>query len=415
VKRPPDHFALSAYWFAIELHWAVLLGAALQAQIARFIAPGAIGTAAAIIGGVGAALSIVSQLAAGRASDMTRRRLPFMAVGTLADVVALFAFALAPSFAAVIAAFAGVEIAFNISAGPYQALIPDRVPKNQQGKASGVMGLYRFLGTACGLLLARLFVRQPGPRVTPHAFTLGLIELAGAISVVLIVALAITLARVREADTGAAAPQPLLATWPQRPSFAWLLVARAFASGALYLILPFLAFYLRFALHVRSYIGTSLDLLMLMVACALIGTISAGAVGDRASKKKIILWSFAFLAGGALVLAALTGVVWTWFVGAVLGLAWGAYYSVDWALACNLLPEGRAGMLMAVWNIGASGPQVGSVVLGGLLVDRVGAAAGEPGAGYRALFVLIAALLILAAASIAFVREPREGMALRTN
>ena len=415
MKKSSGQLALSAYWFAIELHWAALLGAALQAQIARFIAPGFIGSAAAIVGGVGAGLSIITQLAAGRASDVARRRLPFIVVGTLADIVALFAFAVAPSFVAVVVAFAGVEIAFNIGTGPYQALIPDRISKDQQGRASGIMGLYRLVGTACGLLLAKAFVRQPGPGVTPHVFTWAMLELAAVISLVIVIALIVTLRRVSDRDVEAPAATPVFSPWPSRASFIWLIGSRAFASGALYLILPFLAFYLRFALHVRSYIGTSLDLLLLMVGCSLIGTVGAGALGDRMSKKRIILWAFALLAAGALSLSAVSEVAPVWFVGIVLGLAWGAYYSVDWALACNLLPEGRAGALMAVWNIGASGPQVASLVLGGLLIDRVGALAGNPGAGYRALFVLIAALLALASGALAFVREPREGMAPGTN
>jgi len=409
MKRT-NQFALSLYWFAIELHWAGMLGAALQAQIARFIPASAIGTAAAVLGGIGALLSIASQLGAGRASDVARRRIPFVVAGTLLDILALFAFAVSPSFTAVVVTFACVEIAFNIGAGPYQALIPDRIPRQTQGRASGVMGLYRFAGTAAGLLLARVLVKQPGPLVSQHAFTSSLVWFAAAISGVLVVALIVTLVGVRDRDVEVPAPQPLFAPWPMRGSFVALIVARAFASGGLYLILPFLAFYLRFALHVGAYLKTSLDLLLVMVVFSVAGTLAAGALGDRYSKKTIIYWSFGFLAIGALSLAGLSRVQPVWPLGILLGAAWGAYYSVDWALACNLLPIGRAGALMAVWNIGASGPQVAALVIGGLLVDRVGAATGNPGAGYRALFILITALIGAAAAALTFVREPRGGM-----
>lgn len=413
-ERRPNQFVLSVYWFAIELHWAALLGAAMQAQIARFIAPNLIGTASAVLGGIGALLSIVSQLAAGRASDVARRRIPFLIVGTLCDVAALFAFALAPSFVAVVLSFAAIEIAFNIGAGPYQALIPDRIPFNRQGRASGVMGLYRFAGTACGLLLARLLVHQPGT-VSPHAFQTSLLSFAAVLAAIVIAALVVTLAGVRERSTDVPPPQPLFAPWRDRASFIALIVSRAFASGGLYLILPFLGFYLRFSLHVRNYLTTSLDLLLLMVACSLAGTVAAGALGDRVSKKSIMFASFAALAAGALVLSAITRLEVTWITGVVLGTFWGAYYSVDWALACNLLPAGRAGALMAVWNIGASGPQVAALVIGGLLVDRIGAATGDLGAGYRALFILIAVLIACAALALALVREPRAGMPAKTN
>lgn len=413
--RAPNQFALSTYWFAIELHWAALLGAAMQAQIARFIAPGSIGTATAILGGIGALLSVLSQLAAGRASDRMRRRIPFLIAGTIADIVALFAFAIAPSFVAVVVSFAAVELAFNIGAGPYQALIPDFIPKNRQGRASGIMGLYRLAGTAGGLLLARILVKQPGPNVPAHTIESSLIVFVAVLSCVLLVALAITLAGVRDSRANPEPAAPLFAPWASRGSFIALIISRSFLSGALYLILPFLAFYLRFALHVRAYLPTSLDLLLLMVACSLVGTVVAGALGDRMSKKTIMFWSFAVLAVGALTLSVLREMGPVWAIGLALGAAWGAYYSVDWALACNLLPAGRAGGLMAVWNIGASGPQVAALVIGGLLIDRVGALSGDLGSGYRALFVLITALVGAGAFALAFVREPRGGMGKDTN
>ncbi|HEV2878727.1 MAG TPA: hypothetical protein VGW96_04010, partial [Candidatus Eremiobacteraceae bacterium] len=96
------------------------------------------------------------------------------------------------------------------------------------------------------------------------------------------------------------------------------------------------------------------------------------------------------------------------------GLGWGAYYSVDWALACMLLPPGRAGALMAIWNIGASAPQVAVQLLGGPLVDRAGAITHDLGFGYRLLFGLVAVFVILGAVGLAFVREPRAGLERQT-
>jgi len=94
----------------------------------------------------------------------------------------------------------------------------------------------------------------------------------------------------------------------------------------------------------------------------------------------------------------------------VLGLGWGAYYSVDWALACMLLPEGRAGALMAIWNIGASAPQVVAPIVGGLIVDRSAALTHDLGFGYRLVFALVALFVLLGAGGLAFVREPRAGL-----
>src|SRR5579864_5732834 len=196
--RMPNQFALSLFWFAWEVHWAALLGAAMQSQVARFVAPGATGTATAILSGAGAFFSIASQFGAGRASDRTRRRIPFVVIGTLLDVAALFGFAAAPSFSTVVAAFVAVQISLNIAGGPYQALIPDKVPRSRQGSASAIMGLYRLAGNAAGLLLAKKTVVQPGPGVSEAAIAHGLLMLAVMLSAVLLVALVVTVLGVRD-------------------------------------------------------------------------------------------------------------------------------------------------------------------------------------------------------------------------
>src|SRR5260370_586677 len=135
---------------------------------------------------------------------------------------------------------AAVQIALNIAGGPYQALIPDRVAKSAQGRASAFMGLMRLAGTAAGLLLAKLFVHQPGPGVTAAMHTAGFLSLVTAISVVLLIALGVTVFGVGERPGEVAPPEPVLAAWPSRTSFWWLIVSRAFVSAGLYFILPFL-------------------------------------------------------------------------------------------------------------------------------------------------------------------------------
>lgn len=413
LRRAPNQFALSAFWFAWEMHWAALLGAALQAQVAHFIEPGFTGRAMGILSGAGALFSIVSQYAAGRASDVRRRRIPFIAVGTLCNIVALFGFAVAPSFVTVVAAFVGVQVAFNIAGGPYQALIPDHVTRERLGWASGVMALYRLAGNAAGLLLARAIVKQPGPGVSGAVMMHSLVLLAAALSVVLVIALVVTMIGVPDTPSPSADTDVAVA-WPQRRSFTWLVVSRALVSMGLYLILPFFAFFLRFSLGVGDYLKTSLTLLLTINLCSLAGTLPAGFLGDRLAKKSIMFGAFALLAVGAVLLANAGSTSGLLPLAVMLGIGWGAYYAVDWALACSLLPPGRAGALMALWNIGASGPQVLSPAIGGLLVDRIGAAQGQLGAGYRVLFDLVAVYVVLGAAALAFVREPRGGKAGNT-
>jgi MFS family permease len=418
ATRSPNPAALSFYWFAIEAHWAAMLGAAVIGQIARFADPSFVGRASSILLGTGALFAIASQFVAGRASDRARRRLPFIVAGTLCDVAALFAFAVAPSFLAVIVAFVAVQISLNAANGPYQALLPDLVEPRRQGRASAVMGLFRLSGNAAGLLLARVLVRQPGPGVSTADFEHGLLMLAIAMSALLLAGLLTTMRFVREQPVAAAAPrivEALFRFWPYRNSFIALILSRSFISLGLYSILPFFAFFLKNALHVATYLHASLDLLLAMTLCSLIGTLPAGILSDRLSKKGLMYGAIAGLTIGAIGLALAPGLPVVIAVAIPLGIGWGAYYSVDWALACNLLPADRAGGLMAIWNIGSAGPQVLAPLIGGLFVDHLGAGTGDLGLAYRAVFALVAVYLALGAGALAFVREPlretTEGMA----
>ena len=407
-------FALSVFWFAWEVHWGALLGAAIQGQVARFAPADFIGTSTAILTGSGAAFSILAQYGAGRLSDKIGRRMPFIILGTLLDIVALFGFALSPSFLVVVLAFAGVQISLNVACGPYQALMPDRVEKAARGRASAYLGLFRLAGSAVGLLLGKVFVHQPGPHVTSAIFTSGLLHLAALVSIILFVTLVITVLGVSDKQPSRELERAAIAPWPERASLGWLIASRAAVSMGLYLILPYFAFYLRFAQHVPDYLSKSLTLLLVMTGCALIGTVPAGILGDRVPKKSIIYGALALLALGAASLCFITTPTKLLPLAIVLGIGWGAYYSVDWALACMLLPAGRAGALMAIWNIGASAPQVAVQLLGGPLVDKAGAITHDLGFGYRLLFGLVAVFVTLGAAGLAFVREPRAGLERRT-
>src|SRR5204863_253683 len=72
----------------------------------------------------------------------------------LGNVVGLIALAFVPSepgaLLAYVAAFIWIELFGNVATAPYSALIPDVVPKEQRGSASGWLGLMLMLGSFVG-------------------------------------------------------------------------------------------------------------------------------------------------------------------------------------------------------------------------------------------------------------------------
>jgi len=102
-------------------------------------------------------------------------------------------------------------------------------------------------------------------------------------------------------------------------------------------------------------------------------------------------------------------------VAVIYGLAFGAYYSVDWALGCDVLPNRQdAGKDMGVWHIAMVLPQSLAPFLSGLLLTLGGSKAPSSAgvthyalSGYLMLFCVAAGLLALSALLLRNVRGVR--------
>ncbi|HHW14689.1 MAG TPA: BCD family MFS transporter [Firmicutes bacterium] len=93
-------------------------------------------------------------------------------------------------------------------------------------------------------------------------------------------------------------------------------------------------------------------------------------------------------------------------MGLLFGAGYGAYLSVEWALATDCLPSaGEAGRYLGLWGIAMTLPQVAGPLMGGWILDR--AAGVAPGLGYVALFGT--AVLYLGAGALTVWRVRRGG------
>jgi MFS family permease len=111
------------------------------------------------------------------------------------------------------------------------------------------------------------------------------------------------------------------------------------------------------------------------------------------------------MAAAALVFVAQPGAIPLWPLGLLFGLGYGAYSSVDWALAVDVLPSPQsAGKDMGLWSIASNLPAILAPLLGGGVI-AVAAALDVTAAGYRAVFALAAIFMLLGAAFVLVVRE----------
>jgi MFS family permease len=85
--------------------------------------------------------------------------------------------------------------------------------------------------------------------------------------------------------------------------------------------------------------------------------------------------------------------------GALIGTSWGAFMSVDWAYATDLVPLSEAGRFMGLLNVATAGCQAVAAFVGGLLVDS--------SVGYVGLFIITGAYFVVSAFLLRQVRETR--------
>jgi MFS family permease len=197
------------YLIAINLFWLGLnlRNNAVGTIFMPYLVDGFVGESLrnSALGGMrtaGLVIAMLVQPAMGLLSDRSRsrfgRRRPFLLAGVLLDMVFLAWIALAGNFWSLAAAVLFIQFSSNISHGPLQALIPDLVPEEQRGRASGIKAIFELLPVVLlGLTIA--------PLVGAGEFGWAVVATGGAMLVIL----AITLATVRESPLATPVTSPL--------------------------------------------------------------------------------------------------------------------------------------------------------------------------------------------------------------
>ena len=141
---------LSFYWLATNVLWSAVLLVTMPSQIKSAVGDSEKGSALGLALAAGAFISLLAAPVFGALSDRIRlpfgRRKPWVVVGTLGNILGLvgLAFLIQPgqpkSLVPWTLAFLVVELFSNLASAPYSAIIPDLVPAEQRGSASGWMG-----------------------------------------------------------------------------------------------------------------------------------------------------------------------------------------------------------------------------------------------------------------------------------
>ncbi len=417
---------LNQLWLASNLQTGALLPVVVPAQVALVLAGTAVGGAAqaAYLGWLSAGAAVVAILVqplVGFWSDRTRsrwgRRRPHLVWGVAVQMGGAAALIGARNAWTYALAFLALIAGNNVTVAAYQGLFADRVPVRQRGAASGVYGLMTILGTAgsFGLALALLgsaSAAHPTSLVRGSAIyflaTLALLGVAG-----LILALGVGEARLPRPTTAAWHDlRSMLRTWTEpwrHRNYTWVFIARFLFMIGFTLFLTFIEYYFAQVEHASNYIESTAEVALMALGVAVTSSIVLGVLSDRTRRVPLALLATLVMALAAVLFTVGGARIPLWWLGALFGLGYGAYFSVDWALAVDSLPSlGAAGRDLGLWSLSGSVGQVMAPALGsGIIVAA--AALGSTRAGYQAVFGGAAVFFVGAALAVLGIREASPG------
>ena len=411
-----EQININVFWIANNFHWQALLAIVIPSMVAKFFgdADKDINLAMVVVWGTLAAVVVNPMI--GAVSDyatfrMGRRR-PFLLFGTLLNVIVLVLFAFSSYWFSstallltFIVLFFLLQFSNNLANSPWSAIIADNVPTQQRGFTAGFFGLFSLLGTILGSVVAGIIVNKHDSFPVYQNEIVKIFLLIAVVQIVLVLYTAIT---VKET------PLP-----PERhvrlqvgsflrkfffkpttyPDLSWVLLARLLMMMGIWGVFYFLQYYFDDVLGgpgVKTIIFNSgfsgegfsgtLFLPVLLIA-ALPTSIIAGWISDHRGRKIMV-----YISGITMTLVCLLFIGWQSQYGALVaglffGIGYGAYTSVDWALAADVLPPtDQAGKFLGVWSAMGILPQVIGITVGAIILQLL---RGLPNHfGYTTLFIV---------------------------
>lgn len=406
-----DQLYVSCLWFAYNVMWGALLGIVIPSQVAAIVGDASKEKWMGMILGIGALVALIVTPISGALSDRSRsplgRRKPFLLGGILVNGAFLFAMALfgkGGSLPLFVLVFVGVQFGCNWWGGPYAGLIPDVVPADQVGRASGMQAFMTATGFLVGALAAGQIIR-PGFYWPVYLL----------VAVLLFAMLGATWAGVRERPNMREQPPFRLGAFlrsfwldPEtHRDFYWVLVTRMLVTMGSYSIFGFFQFYLGDIIRMPNPAQASSYLLGAIMGFGIPTSIIAGYLSDRFGRKPLVYASGGMMALVCAVYVALSfHPLWwaTLAAGALFGIGNGAYQAVDWALAVDTLPGGEdAAKDMGIWHVALVLPQVLAPVISGFVLSHF-KSHGQLLLGYTLVFGIAAMWFLL---GTVFVRQIR--------
>jgi len=386
-------FKLSAYWFAVNFLWGAMLAIVLPSQIQFLVGDN---TKSAFLGtllSVGALVAMLCRPLFGALSDRSSfragRRRPFMVAGALLSMIPLYIMGSTRSIFLYSLGFLLLQLFINISAAGYQGLIPDTVAQEQMGVASSFMGAMTILGSISAVIVS-------GRLADNHSYH-AIYLITGIVILVFMTVTAIGIREKQYTNREAFSSKIYLKAFyvnPRtNPNFVWILVCSFLIMLGSNSAFNFQQYYFEDVLR-SAHPAQDISLISTVVlVCAAVISVMAGALSDKIGRKEIFALSAWFMSSMAVVLLFQPPLILIVATAVIFGLGYGGFTSVQWALITEFLPGSNSSSKdLGLWTVSTTLPQVIGPKIGGYLISAFRGP--HIAFGYTILYAFVAVDLI---------------------
>jgi len=400
TDTPAWYLRTSAFWFATSFKWFILF-ILLPLQVGTLAKTGEANQSWGQVVALGAAWAMVGPALFGWLSDRSTsrfgRRRPFIAIGAAMTVIALAFLGVANSLPLMMVGYLFLQISDDVATGPYASVLPDLVPTEHRGKASGIIGLLQ--------LSAQIVAAVVGFLLSGN-----LLAVYGTIAAVNLICGLIVVASLNERSSPKVSPaaqgpffsvSDWIATW-RSADFRYVWFSRALVALGFYIITNYAVNYMKDVVKVFAIPGliTLKDPMQAAIAVVLLMSISGAAISvaagrwvDTIGRRTVTIWSGWAMFITLIPFATIPRFDVILIVGMLFGAAYGVYMASSVALVADVLPDAESsGKDMGIWQASVSSPQIVSGLCG-VLVDVVNRQ--RPGLGYTTAFIISAGVFLI--------------------
>jgi MFS family permease len=404
------HAGLASLYFGLSFTWLPYPVVILTSQVRDLFPAGQVNTYIGITTSIGALFSITVPPLVGAWSDgiTTRwgRRRPFLIVGIALGMGGLILMMTATGYVQLLLGHIVAQIFLNGAAAAYYAIIPDVVPDAEFGKASGFLAGMQQGGGLLGFALTAVMAGI-------HQVRLSYLVMAAVLVVSLLPVLwasrgegARPVTRPPRQPFGESVIAFLRPLWTG--DFGWVIFTRTMVVAGVAAVFYFLSSFFKDVVGVPNT-DQFTSIWLLVAFAAMIGPgIWGGTASDRHGRKPFVYASGVFqVAVAAYFIAFYPTQQWVVILlGAIYGVGYGLYLAVDWALACDTIPDrGKAAKDMGLFHVAQTLPNSLIPLIEGPLIDHFNRVSHN--SGYRVAFASVILFFTLGTVFVSRIRSVR--------